>query len=71
MVADASRPNQGPSSPVVSDISGHQRLVEDFTEAIRLQRDPLCSGMEGRRSLVAARAIYESARTGRVVDVMS
>lgn len=71
IVADASRPNQGPSSPVVSDIAGHQRLVEDFADAIRLHREPLCSGAEGRRSLVAARAIYESARTGRVVDVMS
>ena len=46
-------------------------LVEDFADAIRLRREPLCSGAEGRRSLVAARAIYESARTGRVVDVMS
>jgi len=71
IVVDASRPNQGPSSPVVSDISGHQRLVEDFADAVRLRREPLCSGAEGRRSLVAARAIYESARTGRVVDVMS
>jgi predicted dehydrogenase len=70
IVVDTSRPSQGPSSPVVSDISGHQRLVEDFAEAIRDRRDPLCSGAEGRRSLVAARAIYESARTGRVVDVM-
>ncbi len=69
LITETSRPGQGPSSPVVSDISGHQRLVEDFAEAVRRNRDPLCSGIEGRRSLVAARAIYESARTGRAVDV--
>ena len=69
VITETGRPGQGPSSPVVSDISGHQRLVEDFAAAVRGNRDPLCSGIEGRRSLVAARAIYESARTGRAVDV--
>jgi len=61
--------NRSASSPVVSDVRGHQRLIEDFIAAIGERRDPLCSGVEGRRSVAVVEAIYESARTGRAVDV--
>lgn len=61
--------NQSASSPVVSDARGHQRILEDFIAAIDENRDPLCSGREGRRSLAIATAIYEAARTGRRVDL--
>ena len=61
--------NASASSPVVSDGRGHQRLIEDFIEAIATGRDPRCSGVEGRRSVAVAEAIYESARSGRIVDV--
>jgi predicted dehydrogenase len=50
------------SSPVVADASAHQRVFEDFFDAIRNDRDPVCSGEEGRKSVALARAIYESAR---------
>jgi UDP-N-acetyl-2-amino-2-deoxyglucuronate dehydrogenase len=52
------------SSHVVSDVQAHRRVFEDFLEAIRTGRDPACSGAEGRRSVAAAEAIYESARHG-------
>ena len=61
--------NRSASSPVVSDVRGHQRLIEDFAAAIRDGRDPVCSGTEGRRSIAVVEAVYESARTGRAVDV--
>ncbi len=61
--------NESASSPVVSDARGHQRILEDFIAAIRDDREPLCSGREGRRSVALAAAIYESARTGRRIDV--
>jgi UDP-N-acetyl-2-amino-2-deoxyglucuronate dehydrogenase len=63
--------NRSASSPVVSDVRGHQRLIEDFVSAIHEAREPLCSGVEGRRSLAVVEAIYESARRARAVDVGS
>jgi predicted dehydrogenase len=60
---------QSESTPVVSDVSGHRRLIEDFIQAIRENRDPVCSGLEGRKSLVLARAIYQSAKTGKPVNL--
>ena len=61
--------NRSASSPVVSDVRGHRRLIEDFVAAIRDGRDPLCSGAEGRRSVAVVEAIYESARKGCAVEL--
>jgi UDP-N-acetyl-2-amino-2-deoxyglucuronate dehydrogenase len=61
--------NASASSPVVSDARGHQRILEDFIEAVRTDREPVCSGREGRRSVALVCAIYEAARTGCWVDV--
>lgn len=52
------------SSPVVSDVSGHRRIMEDFLGAIRDNRTPMCDGKDARRSLELVCAIYESSRTG-------
>jgi UDP-N-acetyl-2-amino-2-deoxyglucuronate dehydrogenase len=62
--------NVSASSPVVSDARGHQRILEDFIAAIREDREPLCGGPEGRRSVALAAAIYHAARTGRPVDLV-
>ncbi len=45
------------SSPVVSDIRGHQRIIEDFVHAIETVRDPVCDGEEGRRCVSVVEAI--------------
>ncbi len=72
---DPSGPVCGPSnaenarSPVVSDISGHQRIIEDFVSAIRSGRSPVCDGREGRRSVAVVEAVYRSARERIVVDM--
>ncbi|MFH1965338.1 MAG: Gfo/Idh/MocA family oxidoreductase [Acidobacteriota bacterium] len=52
------------SSPVVSDVSGHRRIMEDFLDAIRDNRAPMCDGKDARRSLELVCAIYESSRMG-------
>lgn len=59
--------NLSATSPVVSDVRGHQRILEDFLHAIATNGRPLCDGHEGRRSLELAKAIYESSRTGRPI----
>ena len=61
--------NVSSSSPVVSDARGHQAVLEDFLEAIRTNREPRCNGLEGRRSLALAQAIYRAARTGEKVKI--
>lgn len=59
--------NPSATSPVVSDVRGHQQILEDFLLAIETDGRPLCDGHEGRRSLELVQAIYQSARTGHPV----
>lgn len=62
--------NQSASSATVTDIRGHQAVIEDFIRAIQHETIPACNGIEGRRSLVLVEAIYRSARSlGRAVDI--
>ena len=57
------------ASPTGIGAVGHTRLLGDFVAAIQAGRAPLAPGEQGRRSLAAALAIYESARSGRAVRV--
>jgi UDP-N-acetyl-2-amino-2-deoxyglucuronate dehydrogenase len=50
------------SSPVVADASAHQRVFEDFFDAITNDRDPVCSGEAGRESVALVHALYLSAK---------
>ena len=50
------------SSPVVSDFSGHQAVLEDFIRAIQQEGTPLCDGHEGRRSIALVEQIYRAAK---------
>ncbi|MFL6438289.1 MAG: Gfo/Idh/MocA family protein [Terriglobales bacterium] len=59
--------NASANSPVVGDVRGHQRIVEDFISAIETGRNPVCDGEEGRRSLAIVESIYRAARTGAAV----
>lgn len=49
------------SSPVVSDFSAHQRVIEDFIRAIEQDTAPACDGWQGRRSLDLVERIYKDA----------
>ena len=55
--------NASAASAVVSDASGHQRVLEDFIHAIRTNGTPACDGREGRKSIELVQAIYASSRT--------
>jgi len=54
--------NQSASSAVVSDVSGHKAILEDFLHAIDRNTTPLCDGKEGRRSVALIEEIYRVAR---------
>jgi predicted dehydrogenase len=56
--------NLSASSPVVSDVCGHQRVLEDFLGAIQSNKQPRCDGQEGRRSVALVQAIYKASRRG-------
>lgn len=57
--------NASATSPVVTDVGGHQRILEDFLHAILTDSKPCCDGYEGRRSVEVVEAIYKSSRTGQ------
>ncbi len=65
----ASDENQSESTAVVSDFRGHQALLEDFIRAIEQDVDPVCNGIEGRRSIALVEAIYHAARNGGAAPV--
>jgi UDP-N-acetyl-2-amino-2-deoxyglucuronate dehydrogenase len=50
-------------SAVVSDVRGHQAVLEDFLRAIEQDGTPACDGHEGRRSVALIEEIYRSARS--------
>jgi UDP-N-acetyl-2-amino-2-deoxyglucuronate dehydrogenase len=54
--------NASASTAVVSDVRGHQAVLEDFLRAIEQDTKPVCDGPEGRRSVALIEEIYRSAR---------
>ncbi len=54
--------DEGAASPVVSDVRGHQAVLEDFIRAIENNATPACDGLEGRKSVALIEAIYRAAR---------
>ncbi|MGH9315356.1 MAG: Gfo/Idh/MocA family protein [Vicinamibacterales bacterium] len=61
--------SESATSPVVSDVTPHRRVFEDFIRAIETNGAPACDGREGRRSVEVVEAIYSSARTGRMTEL--
>ena len=59
--------NASASSPVVSDVTGHKKILEDFLRSTRTNDSPLCTGEEGKRSVQFVQAVYESSRIGQPV----
>ena len=59
------------ASAAVSDASAHQRIIEDFVDAIRTGRRPICDAVEGRRSVAVVEAVYRSARENRAITPAS
>lgn len=59
----------GVSDPADISNSGHRRQMEDMIRAIGTGGRPLVDAVEGRKSVAIVCAIYESARTGRMVEL--
>ena len=59
----------GAADPKSISYEGHRRQLADFVEAIRTDGTPKVDGREGRKAVALIRAIYESQRTGRIVEL--
>jgi predicted dehydrogenase len=57
----------GSSNPAAISNEGHRRQIEDMMIAVRDNRVPMIDGREGRTSLEVVCALYESARSGRII----
>ena len=61
----------GASDPMAIDTTAHARQLADFVDAIEHGRPPEVDVHEARRAVDLILAVYESARTGRSVEVGS
>ncbi|MDR3621944.1 MAG: Gfo/Idh/MocA family oxidoreductase [Paludisphaera borealis] len=68
-IAGRSALNSGASDPRGISHIGHRDQLVDFLEAIDVGRLPLVDGREGRKSVEIIRAIYQSARAGRAIQL--
>jgi len=59
----------GAADPKAISHEGHRRQLADFVDAIRSNRAPKVDGREGKRAVDLICAVYESNRTGRVVEL--
>jgi UDP-N-acetyl-2-amino-2-deoxyglucuronate dehydrogenase len=59
----------GAADPKAISHEGHRRQLADFVDAVRAGRAPKVDGREGKKAVDLICAIYESSRTGRVVEV--
>jgi len=57
----------GASDPLSINYLGHQRQMEDMMQAIKTGSKPLIDGVEARKSVEIVLAIYESARSGKLI----
>jgi UDP-N-acetyl-2-amino-2-deoxyglucuronate dehydrogenase len=58
----------GASDPSDINFTGHQKQIEDIIQSIETGREPLIDGLEGRKSVEIVLAIYESARSGKIIE---
>ena len=59
----------GASDPSAISHVYHARQLTDFVQALETGRAPLVDGREGRKAVQVIRAIYESAQTGRIIEL--
>jgi UDP-N-acetyl-2-amino-2-deoxyglucuronate dehydrogenase len=72
IIRAVARSDESAASPVVSDVRGHQAVLEDFIRAVKNNTRPACDGREGRRSIELIEAIYRAAQAPeRVTDLRS
>jgi predicted dehydrogenase len=59
----------GAANPLAISNEGHRRQIEDLCNAIREKRQPAIPGREARNAVAVICSIYESAKTGKPVQV--
>jgi UDP-N-acetyl-2-amino-2-deoxyglucuronate dehydrogenase len=59
----------GSSNPAAISHVYHARQLADFVQAIRERRPPAVDGREGRKAVALIQAVYESAATGRAIEL--
>lgn len=59
----------GAADPKAISHEGHRRQLADFVQAIQTNSTPAVDGREGKKAVDLICAIYESNRTGRVVNL--
>jgi predicted dehydrogenase len=59
----------GAANPGDLNTLGHQYQIEDMIRAVDSHGEPLINGTEGRKSVEIVLAIYESAKTGKMVKL--
>ena len=59
----------GSSNPAAISHVGHARQLADFVRAIETGTEPLVDGREGRKAVEIILSIYQSAETGRTVEL--
>ncbi|MEX0717487.1 MAG: Gfo/Idh/MocA family oxidoreductase [Planctomycetaceae bacterium] len=59
----------GASDPTAISYDGHMKQLKDFIKAIETGSQPLVDGEEGRKSVEIILAIYQSAWTGKAVQL--
>ncbi|SEM65631.1 Predicted dehydrogenase [Mesobacillus persicus] len=48
---------------------GHECIIEDMVEAVTEDREPIVTGLDGRKALELVLAFYESAKTNRPIKI--
>jgi len=60
----------GASDPTAIDVTGHRMIVEDFVKCVQENHEPYIDGIEGKRAVNFICAIYESIRSGALVNLV-
>jgi predicted dehydrogenase len=63
------RTDSGASDPMAISIEPFKRQFLDFGDAITNKRRPVCAGEDGHRALQLVLGAYESARSGKKVQL--
>ena len=59
----------GAADPMAIGYDNHTRNIADFLKAIEAGKTPTIDGAEAKKAIAIIEAIYESARSGKAVDV--
>ena len=59
----------GASDPKATSTQNHALILQDFSEAIRQEREPMINALTASHSLELILAAYQSAQTGQIISI--